>query len=204
MKRRHHHEHHDPHFAHRPGFPGGGPGEPGWGWGGPGGPGGFFGPGHGHGGPGRARKGDVRAVILSLLAEGPSNGYGLIKAIAAKTGGMWRPSPGSVYPALAQLEDEGLIEPTEHEGSKAFTLTEEGTAHVEANREQMGTPWTVDDGSSQSELAELRNASKALAMAAMQVAQTGDSEQLKSAREVVDGARKSLYRILAGDSPDER
>lgn len=150
----------------------------------------------------RARRGDIRLATLLLLDEEPRNGYNLMQVIEERSGGAWRPSPGSVYPALAQLEDEGLIEPTEYEGSKVFTLTKKGTAHVEANREQMGEPWRVDDRSSTSELAELRNASKALAMAAMQVAQTGDSEQLKRAKEIVDGARKSLYRILAGDSPE--
>ena len=133
-KRRHHHDIHDPHFAHRPGF-----GEPGWGWGGPGGPGGFFGPGRSHGGPGRARKGDVRAVILSLLSEGPSNGYGLIKAIAAKTGGMWRPSPGSVYPTLQQLVDEGLIQSTGSGPRTEFELTDEGRAHVEEHKEHLAS-----------------------------------------------------------------
>ncbi|MBK5232956.1 MAG: helix-turn-helix transcriptional regulator [Thermoleophilia bacterium] len=165
----------------------------------------------GHGGPGsrgrgrrgrRARRGDIRLATLLLLDEEPRNGYNLMQEIEERSGGVWRPSPGSVYPALAQLEDEGLIQPTEHEGSKAFTLTDEGTAHVEANREQMGTPWkTVGDGAS-SELAELREASKSLAVAAMQVAQTGDAEQLTRAREIVEEARKSLYRLLAGDDPD--
>lgn len=162
----------------------------------------------GHGGHGprgrgrrgrRARRGDIRLATLLLLDEEPRNGYGLMQEIEERSGGLWRPSPGSVYPALSQLEDEGLIEPTEHEGSKAFTLTDEGRTHVKANRERMGTPWkTVGDDAS-SELAELRKASKALAIAAVQVAQTGSPEQLTRAREIVEEARKSLYRLLAGD-----
>src|SRR5689334_9904155 len=88
--------------------------------------GGWANPGGRHHG-GRARKGDVRSVILILLAEGPSNGYGLIKSIATKTAGMWRPSPGSVYPTLQQLVDEGLIRPTGAGPRTEFELTDEGT-----------------------------------------------------------------------------
>lgn len=175
------------------------------GFGGPRGPRGFGGPGPRHGGRRghRARRGDIRQAILLLLAEEPRNGYGLMQEVEERSGGVWRPSPGSVYPALAQLEDEGLVTASEGEGRKAFTLTEEGTAHVEANRERMGTPWeTVGKGGS-NELSELRDASQALGMAAMQVAQTGSDEQLKAAKEIVDEARRGLYRLLAGDAPAE-
>lgn len=149
----------------------------------------------------RARRGDARLAILLLLAEEPRNGYGLMQEVEERSGGVWRPSPGSIYPALSQLEDEGLIEPSGEDG-KAFTLTTEGQEYVEANRERMGTPWkTVGEGAS-SELGGLRESSKALASAAMQVARTGNAEQLVMAREVMDRARRSLYRILAGESPE--
>jgi len=179
------------------GGPGGGPG--GFGRGGFGGPGG---PGHrgGRGGR-RARRGDIRSAILLLLAEEPRNGYGLMQELEERSGGVWRPSPGSVYPALSQLEDEGLVRATEHDGRKSFTLTDEGTAHVEANRERMGTPWeTVGEGAT-GELHDLRNAVAALAAAAMQVAQTGTKEQLGEAKTLLEEARRGLYRLLAGDPP---
>jgi DNA-binding PadR family transcriptional regulator len=184
---------------------------------GPGGPGGFggfggrggFGPGPGgpfggphHRGRGgrRARRGDIRSAILLLLAEEPRNGYGLMQEIEERSGGVWRPSPGSVYPALSQLEDEGLVRATEHDGRKSFTLTDEGTAHVEANRERFGTPWeTVGEGASD-ELHDLRRAAQALAIAAMQVAQTGTKEQLAEAKSILEDARRGLYRLLAGDT----
>lgn len=160
------------------------------------------GPRHGGGRRGRrARRGDIRQAILLLLAEEPRNGYRLMQEVEERSGGIWRPSPGSVYPALSQLEDEGLVSATEQDGRKAFTLTEGGIAHVEANREKMGIPWeTVREGAS-SELDELRLASRALAMAAKQVAQTGSAEQLTGARSIIDQARRNLYRILAGDPP---
>ena len=131
----------------------------------------------------------------------PKNGYGLMQEIEERSGGIWRPSPGSIYPALSQLEDEGLIEPDD-EGRKAFTLSERGREYVEANRERMGTPWkSVGEGAS-NELSALRDSGKALAMAASQVSKTGTNEQLESARQVIDQARRSLYRILAGESPE--
>lgn len=166
-----------------------------------------FGPGFGPGGPRgrgrRARRGDIRAAILLLLAEEPRNGYGLMQEIEERSGGVWRPSPGSVYPALSQLEDEGLVHATEHEGRKSFALTDEGTAHVEANRERYGTPWqTVGEGA-HDELHELRQAAQALAIAAVQVAQTGTKEQLAEAKAILAESRRKLYRLLAGDAPDD-
>src|SRR4051794_26451555 len=88
----------------------------------------------------RARRGDIRSAILLLLAEEPRNGYGLMQEIEERSGGIWRPSPGSVYPALSQLEDEGLVRVVEEEGRKTFTLTDEGKQHVAANKERIGTP----------------------------------------------------------------
>jgi DNA-binding PadR family transcriptional regulator len=180
---------------------GGGRG-PGGGFGG-GGPG--FGPGpHGRGGRGRrARRGDIRAASLLLLAEEPRNGYGLMQVLEERSGGVWRPSPGSVYPALAQLEDEGLIRAIERDGRKTFELTDEGRAYVEEHREHWGTPWeTVAEGVP-SELHELRQTAQALAVAAMQVAQTGSKAQLAEAKRILEDARRGLYRLLAGDAAEE-
>ena len=102
-----------------------------------GGPFGPWGPGGGRG-P-RARRGDVRAALLVLLAEEPRNGYGLIQEIESRSEGVWRPSPGSVYPALQLLEDEGLIRSEERDGRSVLTLTDEGRKHVEEN--DLGAPW---------------------------------------------------------------
>jgi len=180
-----------------------GMGGPGPGFGRGGGFGGPLGGPHHRGGRGgrRARRGDIRSAILLLLAEEPRNGYGLMQELEERSGGVWRPSPGSVYPALSQLEDEGLIQAAEHDGRKSFTLTDEGTAHVEANRERMGTPWEAVGEGASSELHDLRNAVAALAAAAMQVAQTGTKEQLGEAKALLEEARRGLYRLLAGDPP---
>src|SRR3982750_3473314 len=107
-------------------------------------PGGFSGPSSGH--RRRMRRGDVRAAILVLLAEQPYNGYGLMQEIESRSEGVWRPSPGSVYPALAQLEDEGLVTADESDGRKQFTLTDAGRAHVDEHRERLGVPWESAGG----------------------------------------------------------
>src|SRR3954452_6065800 len=104
------------------------------GWGGPG-PGGFG----GHRGP-RARRGDVRAALLALLAEEPRNGYGLMQEIEQRSDGMWRPSPGSVYPALQQLEDEGLVRAEVVDGGRRFALTDAGRAHVDERGDALKEP----------------------------------------------------------------
>ena len=126
-------------------FGGGGPM---WGRGGP------FGP-HGRG-RGRKRRGDVRTALLMLLAEEARNGYQLMQTIEERSGGRWRPSPGSVYPALAQLEDEGLVRAVERDGTKLFEITDAGREHVAAAHGQTA-PWEMDDDPAFETLAELRS-----------------------------------------------
>ncbi|CAN5116388.1 hypothetical protein BH11ACT3_BH11ACT3_14220 [soil metagenome] len=187
----------DPRLAGRnrgAGFPGGrGFG----GFPGMGGPGFAGGPmGRGHGGPGgRARKGDVRSVILLLLADGPSNGYGLIKAIAAKTEGVWRPSPGSVYPTLQQLVDEGLIKPIGEGSRTEFELTDEGKAHVEANKDELESAWNASSHT-WNERGELFAAAGKLAGVIHQVSTVGTPEQRTAAATKLDELRRDLYRML--------
>lgn len=153
---------------------------------------------HGGGrrGPG-ARRGAIRAAALLVLADGPLNGYQLMQELEARSGGVWRPSPGSVYPTLAQLEDEGLIEAVEDGGRKLWSLTDAGTSHLDERREQFGTPWAPETGEGADELRRLRHAQRALKVAAEQVGHTGTSEQLTAAREVLEEARRGLYRVLA-------
>jgi DNA-binding PadR family transcriptional regulator len=151
----------------------------------------------------RARRGDVRAAALLLLEEQPRNGYQLMQEIEDRSGGMWRPSPGSVYPALAQLEDEGLVRSDEGAGRRAFELTDEGRKYVEEHREALGVPWEEAGGEVPQGILELRSLLMQLGMAAMQVAQAGDEAQTAEARKVLEEARRALYRILAGDEPAE-
>jgi len=156
------------------------------------------GPGFGPGGP-RARRGDVRAAILALLAEEPRNGYQLMQELNERTQGVWRPSPGAVYPALSLLEDEGLIKAEESDGSRVFALTDAGRKHVEENAETIGKPWEkVTEGVPDAELA-LREHVRQLLEAVFQVGRTGDAEQIEKAKAVLADARKAIYRLLAGE-----
>src|SRR5215211_1231859 len=158
-----------------------------------------FGPGSGGFGPRgpRARRGDVRAALLVLLAEEPRNGYGLMQEIEARSNGAWRPSPGSVYPALSQLEDEGLVRAEEASGRKLFDLTDEGRAYVTEHAEELGTPWEEVGGGEP--IGELRTLVFSVGAAVMQVVQAGTPEQVAEAAKVLEQTRRSLYRILAGD-----
>ena len=152
-----------------------------------------FGPGRGP----RARRGDVRAALLVLLAEEPRNGYGLMQGIERRSEGVWRPSPGSVYPALQQLEDEGLIRAEERDGRRVFTLTDAGRKHVEEH--DLGAPWDAVRDDVGEEIHDLRALIAQVAAAAWQVAQAGTEAQLAQARQVLADTRRALYRILAED-----
>ena len=146
----------------------------------------------------RMRRGDVRAALLVLLAEEPRNGYGLMQEIAQRSEGEWRPSPGSVYPALAQLEDEGLIRAEPEGNGRRFALTDEGRAHVEEHRAELGELWADLAGEGGSNR-DLRRALGETAAAFMQVVRTGNPAQTQQAVQILTDARKALYRILAED-----
>ncbi|WP_372440692.1 PadR family transcriptional regulator [Nocardia acididurans] len=175
------------------------------------GPGGFgpgFGPGphfgRGRGRGGRGRRGDVRAAILLLLQERPMHGYELIQQIRERSQDVWRPSPGSIYPALSQLEDEGLVLIEKVSGRKTAKLTESGTEYVEANKGELGDPWQdVKDGVGDQAL-DLRGLIGQLMGAAAQVAAVGNKDQAEKAAEVLTEARRALYRILAEDDTPEK
>ncbi|MBV9196446.1 MAG: PadR family transcriptional regulator [Solirubrobacterales bacterium] len=156
----------------------------------------MFGPPFG-GGRGRRRRGDVRLALLLALEEEPRNGYQLMQMIEERSGGRWRPSPGSVYPALAQLEDQGFVRSVERDGQKLYELTDAGREHL-AERPEHPAPWEDVDPAAQS-IAGVRKLVGQVAAAAMQVAQVADEPQLKRASEVLTEARRSLYRILAED-----
>src|SRR3954464_14299511 len=161
---------------------------------GPFGPGGF-GPSRPGGRGKRARRGDVRAAVLLLLEEEPRNGYQLMQELEERSGGAWRPSPGSIYPALSQLEDEGLVRSDENAGRRAFQLTDAGRAYLEENREALGSPWDDVGGDLPEGLVELRKLMMQLGMATMQVAQAGDEAQTAEAHKVLEEARRSLSRL---------
>ena len=162
-----------------------------------------FGP-RGQGGRGmRVRKGDVRAAILDLLAEGGQwNGYQLIQEIAGRTSGVWRPSAGSVYPALQQLEDEGLIAPEGEGRRRMYSLTDAGRAYAQEHAEELAASWDAAAGMTDEDAFEFHDLIRQVMMAVMEVRRAGSAEQVAQARNVLAQARRSLYRILAEDDAD--
>jgi DNA-binding PadR family transcriptional regulator len=175
------------------------------------GPGGF---GHGGFGPGgfgprgsRARRGDVRAAILALLTEEPMHGYQVIQEIAARSDGIWRPSAGSVYPALSLLEDEGLVRPDvrpdDEGGRKVFALTDAGRRYVAEHADDLVAPWDAVTGGVSESAGQIMDLVRQVGFAAVQVLRSGDATSVESARRILDQSRRSLYLVLAGEDPVE-
>ena len=148
----------------------------------------------GRGGP-RARRGDIRAAILALLAERPMHGYEMITELEERTGGAWRPSAGSIYPTLQLLEDEGLIAGDEAEGKRRFSLTKAGEA--EKDSRTGAEPWDEVTAGAPPETVSLGHSARQLANAVGQVFHAADEEQRKRVRELLDETRRKIYAILA-------
>ena len=163
---------------------------------------------HRYGGPrgrhgGRRPRGDVRAAILLLLDEEPRNGYGIMQEIEERSAGVWRPSPGSVYPVLQQLEDEGLVRTDESGERKVMQLTDAGKEYVAERRDALGTPWDTAAAGVSEDMMELRALIWQVGAAVREVVGSGTDEQHAQARAVLAETRRSLYRILAGDEPEK-
>ena len=177
-----------------------GRGNPGAGFGRHGGMGGFGGPMFGRG-P-KVGRGDVRAAILALLSEKPMHGYQIITELTDRSGGVWRPSPGSVYPTLQSLEDEGLITADKAEGRRVFDLTVEGLK-VAKEAGDGPAPWEDAAHDADRSLVDLRNLTFQVGAAIMQVAQAGSAEQIKTVHGILNETRRKIYQVLAEDVPDE-
>lgn len=158
-----------------------------------------MGPGHPGRGHARVRRGDTRSAILALLNEKPMHGYEIMQELSARTNGAWTPSAGSIYPNLQQLEDEGLVEATDDAGKRVFDLTSAGREMVTADPKS--PPWERFE--SHESYAALRDAGFAIGAAVMQVARTGSEAQVVKTREILEEARRQIYRLLAdSDSSD--
>ncbi|MDQ6810921.1 MAG: PadR family transcriptional regulator [Actinomycetota bacterium] len=150
----------------------------------------------------KARRGDIRTAALLLLAEEPRNGYQIMQEVEERSDGVWRPSPGSVYPALAQLEDEGLIRSQESESRKLFALTDAGQKVVRERDADAPAPWEQMSSDISDQTIELGKLLREVAAACAQVMRTASEAQRTKAAEVLTTARRELYRILAdGDAP---
>lgn len=196
--------------------------DPGWRWmtgrhghgrgGGAFGPGGGYGPWgppFGMGGPWRgrgrkARRGDVRTAVLLLLAEEPRNGYQIMQELEERSGGAWRPSAGSIYPALQLLEDEGLVRSEEVDGRRLLHLTDAGRSVLAARGEDQPAPWDELAGDVSDDVRAIMKVMKEAVVAVTQVIQTGSEAQRAEARRLLIALRRDLYRMLAdGDETED-
>ena len=160
----------------------------------------------------RVRRGDVRAAVLDVVREGssnfePVNGYQVIQQITDRSGGAWRPSPGSVYPTIQQLEDEGLIEADDERGRRTFRLTTEGEEYVAANPDELASVWAPFEARREqqsSEFAGLKPEIGQVMGAVWQILTTGTEKQRRDAVEILVETRRKLYGLLAdGDESDD-
>ncbi|MGB5167446.1 MAG: PadR family transcriptional regulator, partial [Acidimicrobiia bacterium] len=153
--------------------------------------------------PGRPKvsRGDVRIAILRLLAEEPMHGYQIMQELTERSGGMWRPSPGSIYPTLQLLNDEDLIQADEHDGKKVYRLTPDGQALVDAAHE--APPWERFGAGHNDGLVGLRDVGFQVGAAVMEVGRSGTDAQIARAHQILEQTRKDIYRVLADDTEDE-
>jgi DNA-binding PadR family transcriptional regulator len=143
----------------------------------------------------RARRGHTAMAVLALLSEQDMHGYQIIQQIGERTGGAWSPSPGSVYPALQQLEEKGFLLSEADGDKRVFSLTELGRKHALA---LPGSPWD-DFADADAPTAKLRQAVTGLMEAVHQVGRAGSPEQMEQTSLLLDETRRRVYRILAGD-----
>ena len=164
---------------------------------------GAFGPGFGPPmfgrGPKRGR-GDVRAAILALLAEEPMHGYQIITELTERSGGVWRPSPGSVYPTFQAMEDQGLVTADKSEGRRVFSLTADGRAAAEEAGDGPA-PWERAARGADRSLMDLRGLIGEVAAASMQAGRSGSEGQVKAVGEILADTRRRIYLVLADGLP---
>ena len=157
---------------------------------------GFFGRGP------RAARGDVRAAIIALLAEQSMHGYQIIRELAERTNGVWRPSPGSIYPTLQLLQDEGIVRGEESDGGRRmFQLTDEGRAAYEQVKDAPA-PWEAVAQEGDASSVELRDLVRHVMVAARQVMLAGEAKQIEQAKAVLRETRRNLYRVLGEDDSE--
>jgi len=148
----------------------------------------------------RVRRGDVRAAILDVLATEPMNGYQLITQITERTQGAWKPSPGSVYPTLSQLEDEGLVEGDDARGRRVLRLTDEGRSYVATNADELAGVWmpfAEPERADGPDYSSLKPEIGQVMSAVWQIVSTGTEQQRRDAIEILVDTRRRLYGLLA-------
>ena len=147
----------------------------------------------------RAARGDIRNAILALLRESPMHGYQIMQELEQRSHGTWKPSPGSVYPTIQSLEDEGLVASTPTDGKRVVVLTDVGRAYVDEHAASIGTPWDDVANDTGASFRTLRGLVGQVIGATHQVAQAGTPAQIEAAGKILGDTRRQLYQILAAD-----
>lgn len=142
----------------------------------------------------RTPRGDIKYILLALLAEEPRHGYELIKELEARYGGFWKPSPGSVYPTLQLLEEGGYLTSEQVEGKKVYTITNSGRELLSERGDSRD--W-MDRGNKPEHLIELKGAIADVGAAVMQVARSRNPDKVTRVQEILNRAKREIYSILA-------
>ncbi len=149
----------------------------------------------------RARRGAVTAAILTVLNDGPSHGYAIMDELEKRSDSRWRPSSGSLYPALGKMTHRGLINPIEGTEPQEFEITDAGRNWLNAMASDIPPPWAgrgpghgpgprPDRDDVHAGLAELKGAMR-------QIGRFGTTEQQDSADAIIAEATRRLYAVLA-------
>lgn len=142
----------------------------------------------------RTPRGDIKYILLTLLAEEPRYGYQLIKELENRYSGFYRPSPGSVYPTLQLLEEGGYLTSEQIEGKRVYTITNSGRELLDGR----DTPVEIaDKGERSQQLNELKEAITQLSTAVMQVARSNNLDRSSRVKEILNRAKREIYTILA-------
>lgn len=142
------------------------------------------------------RRGDIRVALLRALRDGPAHGYEIIRRLEEGSGGLWRPSAGSVYPTLQLLEEQGLLTSRDDGGKRVYDLTDSGRAEAESGGgSDHGFPWENEEGMAGHRA--LRGNVAQLMLATKQIHVAGDPELVERAAAILKEARQKLYQLLA-------
>jgi DNA-binding PadR family transcriptional regulator len=144
--------------------------------------------------------GDLRLVILSFIAEKPSHGYEIMKAVSDRTGGIYAPSAGVIYPTLNQLEDEGLATAISEGGKKQYAITEAGRAELEAQKERideiLGRIRQMGEAYGTQRAPEIMRAMHNFKLALkLKFGRDLSPEQIRKIAEILDTAAKEVERV---------
>ena len=158
----------------------------------------------GEGGPPFWRRGDIKFIILELLKEGPKHGYEIMKEMEARFGGFYSPSPGSIYPTLQMLEDQGFLTSRPEDGRRVYEMTGAGQAFLDENKEAVGRARRRFEGPFphifRREVREVAREIRDLVRTLVHEARRGERrspEKLRKVHDIISRARKEVEDVLS-------